>query len=473
MNYKLPVMTKGKVVKSTILIALMLTALCMIPLALPKPETVQNITVDTAYNMIRRNYFFPDLVVLDVRNQSEYDINHLYEATLIPLHELETRIDELAEQMNDEIIVYCGSGERSETASGILAGNGFTKVYNMLGGITAWIEAEYPVYTTFHNVTVDTTGRRGINIEIEPLLLQMGCTSCNENQGCSDDDKVTDFETTVLEQEEDYMVALVTYNVNDTLFEITITSSLLWTYNENKIQANKTASFTLTEIATENITLQVYSLSYLVQHMEYNFTLSTILKPVNTEIYSSSSTIVSYAPAGKSDIESLEVIEFNSPFTVSQFYASLSEVVKEMGQVYMNDGIKNGDATFVQLAQNYYQMAKETSYLSRMVNRQLQDYDKEILQSFVYVTDLVPGSFEFWLCTIIVDLICSYFTGMACDYVAAVVTPAICALICGGPWNFFCYAPCLAGMGTFVFMVCQTVAGFGCSAGADYICLNI
>jgi len=66
MNYKLPVVTKGKVVKSTILIALMLTALCMLPLVQPKSETIQNITVDTAYRMIHRNRSFPDLFILDV-----------------------------------------------------------------------------------------------------------------------------------------------------------------------------------------------------------------------------------------------------------------------------------------------------------------------------------------------------------------------------------------------------------------------
>jgi len=98
-----------------------------------------------AYSMIRRNHFFPDLVILDVRNQSEYDINHLYGAFLVPLHELEARIGELDEYVHNEIIVYCVSGGRSEIASGILAEYGFTKVYNMIGGIFSSIYFHYVI----------------------------------------------------------------------------------------------------------------------------------------------------------------------------------------------------------------------------------------------------------------------------------------------------------------------------------------
>lgn len=390
MNYELPVMIKGKVVKSTILIALMLTALYMMPLALAESETVQNITVDTAYSMIRRNRSFPDLVILDVRNQSEYDINHLYGAVSVPLHELEARIGELDEYVHNEIIVYCGSGGRSEIASGILAEYGFTKVYNMIGGITAWIEAGYTVYTTFHNVTVDTTSRRGINVEIKPLLLQMGCTSCNENQECPSESEITNVQITVLEEEEDYTVTLVTYELNGTLFEFTITKSLLWSYSDQTHRASKTANFTLTEITTEDTSVQFYSLNYVVQHMEYNLTISTNLTPLNSETYNSSFTVVNYTPVGKSGILSLEFVEFNSSVTLSQLYTSLDKVAKKIGQVYIIDGLRNDDATLVQLGQNYYKMATETNGLSRLVKLQLQQYDKEIINNSAILMDPEP-----------------------------------------------------------------------------------
>jgi len=111
-----------------------------------------DINVNTAYNMIT-NGSFPDLVVLDVRTKSEYDSGHIYGTVWIPVTELETRIGELANHKDHWIIVYCLSGGRSATASEILDSHNFNKVYNMLGGISAWQSAGYPVWiATVHNV---------------------------------------------------------------------------------------------------------------------------------------------------------------------------------------------------------------------------------------------------------------------------------------------------------------------------------
>jgi len=104
-----------------------------------------NITAEEAYNMINDDITYPDLIVLDVRSQSEYDTNHLCDAILIPHTELDTRISELESFNETEIIVYCGSGVRSVEASGILESHDFTKVFNMLGGIAAWISEDYEV----------------------------------------------------------------------------------------------------------------------------------------------------------------------------------------------------------------------------------------------------------------------------------------------------------------------------------------
>lgn len=111
-----------------------------------KPYT--DIDVVTANNMIT-NGSFPYLVILDVRNQSEYDEGYLENAILIPLVELESRIDELAQYKDTEIVVYCRRGGRSAEASTILDSNNYTKVFNMLGGITAWESADYPVIPEF------------------------------------------------------------------------------------------------------------------------------------------------------------------------------------------------------------------------------------------------------------------------------------------------------------------------------------
>ena len=98
-----------------------------------------DVTVERASDLMDSK---PELVVLDVRTQEEYDDEHIEGAILIPVQELEERIDELSK--DDELLVYCRTGNRSGTAVSILQGNGFQKIYHMAGGITAWKAAGYP-----------------------------------------------------------------------------------------------------------------------------------------------------------------------------------------------------------------------------------------------------------------------------------------------------------------------------------------
>jgi len=127
-------------------VLLVLSSLVLAPIVNALPHT--DIDVDTAYQMITSGSY-PNLVVLDVRTREEFDTGHIRKALLIPYTELEQRIMELAEHKNHEIIVYCFKGSRSEIACGILDSHGFTKVYNMLGGIDAWKVKGYPVATSY------------------------------------------------------------------------------------------------------------------------------------------------------------------------------------------------------------------------------------------------------------------------------------------------------------------------------------
>jgi rhodanese-related sulfurtransferase len=45
-------------------------------------------------------------------------------------------------------LVYCRTGHRSNTASAMLVNAGYSQVYNMVGGITSWIDAGYPVVSS-------------------------------------------------------------------------------------------------------------------------------------------------------------------------------------------------------------------------------------------------------------------------------------------------------------------------------------
>jgi len=97
-----------------------------------------NVNVSKAKQMIESD---PELVILDVRTLEEYNEGHIETAVLIPVSELESRLDELDKET--ETLAYCKLGGRSATASQILVENGFGSVYNMLGGITAWRDAGY------------------------------------------------------------------------------------------------------------------------------------------------------------------------------------------------------------------------------------------------------------------------------------------------------------------------------------------
>ncbi len=119
---------------------------CPINLVYGKPYT--SIDVVTANSMIT-NGTYPNLTILDVRTQSEYNEGHLENAVLIPVNELESRVDEILQYRDSEIIVYCKAGGRSAQASSILDSNNFTKVFNVLGGITAWESAGYPIIHEF------------------------------------------------------------------------------------------------------------------------------------------------------------------------------------------------------------------------------------------------------------------------------------------------------------------------------------
>jgi sulfur-carrier protein adenylyltransferase/sulfurtransferase len=76
-----------------------------------------------------------DLFLLDVREPFEYQIAQIG-GHLIPLGELPQRVAELDPQR--EIVVQCKSGGRSQRAAEFLKKNGFEKVHNLAGGITAW-----------------------------------------------------------------------------------------------------------------------------------------------------------------------------------------------------------------------------------------------------------------------------------------------------------------------------------------------
>lgn len=90
-----------------------------------------------------------DFLLLDVREQNEYETAKIAGSLLIPMGEIGDRISELEQHRQRLIIVHCHHGGRSMQITQALRNHGFEKVQNMAGGIDQWsqqIEPEVPRY---------------------------------------------------------------------------------------------------------------------------------------------------------------------------------------------------------------------------------------------------------------------------------------------------------------------------------------
>ncbi len=82
-------------------------------------------------------------LLVDVREQNEYDALRIPGSILVPLSEFEERFEELPRDR--AIIMQCRSGARSGRTTEFLLAQGYSDVVNMAGGILAWQDAELPV----------------------------------------------------------------------------------------------------------------------------------------------------------------------------------------------------------------------------------------------------------------------------------------------------------------------------------------
>ena len=97
-------------------------------------NTYQQITQEKAKEMMDTE----EVIVLDVREQDEFDAGHISDAVLLPVGTI-TRDTAAAviPELDSVVLVYCRSGNRSKTASAALADFGYTNIYEF-GGIKTW-----------------------------------------------------------------------------------------------------------------------------------------------------------------------------------------------------------------------------------------------------------------------------------------------------------------------------------------------
>ena len=97
-------------------------------------SSYQQITQEAAKEMMDTQ----EVVILDVREQHEYDSGHIPGAVLLPVGTItEDTAAAVIDNLDTVVLVYCRSGNRSKTASQSLVDLGYTNVYEF-GGINDW-----------------------------------------------------------------------------------------------------------------------------------------------------------------------------------------------------------------------------------------------------------------------------------------------------------------------------------------------
>jgi rhodanese-related sulfurtransferase len=104
----------------------------------PQGALPSEIQVTQAYDMYQKGAVF-----LDVRTQEEWNQGHIARSLLIPLDQLQQRMNELPR--DKDIVVVCKLGSRSKEGAAVLRQAGFARATCMSGGIQAWVAAGYPI----------------------------------------------------------------------------------------------------------------------------------------------------------------------------------------------------------------------------------------------------------------------------------------------------------------------------------------
>ena len=103
---------------------------------------VREISIDQARAWLRQN---PKIILLDVREDSEWNAGHAAEAVHLGKGVLERDLEKLIPDVNTEIIMYCGGGYRSVLACDAAQKMGYRSVHSLIGGYRGMVAADWPM----------------------------------------------------------------------------------------------------------------------------------------------------------------------------------------------------------------------------------------------------------------------------------------------------------------------------------------
>jgi rhodanese-related sulfurtransferase len=105
-------------------------------------KRIQETTVDDVKARLDRG---EKLLLIDVREESEYAKDHLPSAIHLGKGIIERDIEQRVPDPSVEMILYCGGGFRSALAADNLQKMGYNHVISMDGGIRGWREKNFPL----------------------------------------------------------------------------------------------------------------------------------------------------------------------------------------------------------------------------------------------------------------------------------------------------------------------------------------
>jgi len=86
-----------------------------------------------------------DFVIVDVREQDEWDQSHIAGADYLGKGVIERDIEKKYPDTDEELVLYCGGGYRSALAADNLQKMGYSNVKSLVGGFRSWTEAGLPI----------------------------------------------------------------------------------------------------------------------------------------------------------------------------------------------------------------------------------------------------------------------------------------------------------------------------------------
>lgn len=99
---------------------------------------INQVSADQVYQSMQNN---EDFLLIDCREQMEWDMAHIEKSEFFPLSEAAERYSELPK--DKKIIIVCRTGRRSQNLCEFLKNKGYNDVNNFAGGIVSWVSSGY------------------------------------------------------------------------------------------------------------------------------------------------------------------------------------------------------------------------------------------------------------------------------------------------------------------------------------------